>query len=188
MVAYWVAHSKVNDPEQYEKYADLAPAIIGKFGGKFKILEGPEKFHSFVVIEFPSLERAVARHASAEYQAAAAHRKKDGAGELEIVIVESVQAAFTSRFPGPQANRFYGSCETSCPSDRSARNTNPVALRITDKRALSNPVKPAASMAHARSFSASLGVCSYQSSTGQTPGVACAPPFWPPSWPMKWTG
>ena len=53
----------------YKKYADLAPAIIGKFGGKFlarggkfKILEGPEKFHRFVVIEFPSLERAVACH------------------------------------------------------------------------------------------------------------------------------
>ena len=26
MVAYWVARSKVNDPEQYKKYADLAPA------------------------------------------------------------------------------------------------------------------------------------------------------------------
>ena len=76
MVAYWVARSKVNDPEQYKKYADLAPAIIGKFGGKFlarggkfKILEGPEKFHRFVVIEFPSLERAVACHDSPEYQA-----------------------------------------------------------------------------------------------------------------------
>jgi uncharacterized protein (DUF1330 family) len=96
MVAYWVARSKVNDPEQYKKYADLAPAIIGKFGGKFlarggkyKILEGPEKFHRFVVIEFPSFEKAVACHDSPEYLEAAAHRKKDGAGELEIVIVES---------------------------------------------------------------------------------------------------
>ena len=68
MVAYWVARSKVNDPEQYKKYADLAPAIIGKFGGKFlarggkfKIVEGPEKFHRFVVIEFRSFEKAVAK-------------------------------------------------------------------------------------------------------------------------------
>jgi uncharacterized protein (DUF1330 family) len=97
MVAYWVARSKVNDPEQYKKYADLAPAIIGKFGGKFlarggkfKILEGSEKFHRFIVIEFASLERAVACHDSPEYQAAAAHRKKDGAGELELVVVESI--------------------------------------------------------------------------------------------------
>src|SRR5215475_564046 len=97
MVAYWVARSKVNNPEQYKKYADLAPAIIGKFGGKFlarggkfKILEGPENFHRFVVIEFPSFEKAVACHESPEYLEAAAHRKKDGASELEVVIVESI--------------------------------------------------------------------------------------------------
>ena len=97
MVAYWVARAKVNDPDQYKKYADLAPGILQKFGGKFlarggkfKILEGPEKFHRFVVIEFPSFEQAVACHESPEYLEAAAHRKKDGAGELEIVIVESI--------------------------------------------------------------------------------------------------
>src|ERR1044072_8617326 len=97
MVAYWRARAKVNGPEQYKKYADLAPAIIGKFGGKFlarggkfKILEGPEKFQRFIVIEVPRLERAVAGHGSPEYQAAAAHRQKDGAGELEVAIVESV--------------------------------------------------------------------------------------------------
>ena len=95
MVAYWVARAKVNDPAQYKKYADLAPAIIGKFGGKFlarggkfKILEGPEKFHRFVVIEFPSFEKAVACHESPEYLEAAAHRKKDGASELEVVIAD----------------------------------------------------------------------------------------------------
>jgi uncharacterized protein (DUF1330 family) len=97
MVAYWVARAKVNDPEQYKKYADLAPAIIGKFGGKFlarggksKILEGPEKFHRFVVIEFLSFEKAVACHESPEYLEAAAHRKKDSASELEVVIVEGI--------------------------------------------------------------------------------------------------
>ena len=97
MVAYWVARSKVNNPDQYKKYTDLAPGILQKFGGKilarggkFKILEGPEKFHRFIVIEFPSLERAVACHDSPEYQAAAALRMKDGAGELELAIVDSI--------------------------------------------------------------------------------------------------
>ena len=97
MVAYWVARAKVNDPEQYKKYAELAPAILQKFGGKFlarggkfKVLKGPEKFHRFVVIAFPSFEKAVSCHESPEYLAAAAHRKKDGAGELEIVIVDGV--------------------------------------------------------------------------------------------------
>ena len=97
MVAYWVARSKVNDTEQYKKYADLAPAIIGKLngkflarGGKFKILEGPEKFHRFVVIKFPSFEEAISCHESPEYLEAAAHRKKDSASELEVVIVEGI--------------------------------------------------------------------------------------------------
>jgi uncharacterized protein (DUF1330 family) len=98
MAAYWVARSKINDPVEYKKYTDRVPAIIKRFGGKvlarggrFKILEGPEKFHRFVVIEFPSLEQAVACHDSSEYQEAAAFRKR-GAGEVELVIVEAGDA------------------------------------------------------------------------------------------------
>ena len=97
MVAYWIARSKVNNPDEYKKYADLAPGILQKFGGKFlarggtfRILEGPEKFHRFIVIAFPSFEKAVACHESREYIEAAAHRKKDGVSELEIVIVEGI--------------------------------------------------------------------------------------------------
>ena len=97
MPAYWVARSKINDPVEYKKYTDLVPAIIARHGGKvlarggrYQIMEGPQKFHRFIVIEFPSFENAVACHESPEYLEAAAHRKKDGAGELEIVVVESV--------------------------------------------------------------------------------------------------
>src|SRR3954468_21594117 len=97
MVAYWVARSKINNPDQYKKYADLVPGILQKFGGKFlarggkfKILEGPEKFSRFVATESRSFEKEAACHESPEYREAAAHRKTDGAGELEIVIVESV--------------------------------------------------------------------------------------------------
>jgi len=97
MVAYWVARSKVNNPDEYKKYADLVPDILRKFGGKFlarggkfKIVEGPEKFSRFIVIEFPSFEKAIACHKSPEYLEAAAHRRKEGVSELEIVIVESV--------------------------------------------------------------------------------------------------
>jgi uncharacterized protein (DUF1330 family) len=94
MPAYWVARSKINDAVEYKKYTDRVPAIIAKFGGKvlarggrFQILEGPEKFQRFVVIEFPSLEQAVACQRSTEYQEAAAFRR-GGAGEVELVIVE----------------------------------------------------------------------------------------------------
>ena len=98
MPAYWVARSKITDPVAYKKYTDRVPEIIRKHGGKilarggrFQILEGPEKFHRFVVIEFPTLEQAVACQKSPEYQEAAAFRK-NGGGEVELVIVESGDA------------------------------------------------------------------------------------------------
>ena len=94
MAAYWMARAKVTDPDQYKKYTDRVPAILQKFGGKvlarggkFKILEGPEKFGRFVVIEFPSMEQAIACHDSAEYGEASAFRK-GGGGEVELVIVD----------------------------------------------------------------------------------------------------
>ena len=95
MPAYWLARSKINDPVEYKKYTDRVPGIIAKFGGKiharggrFQILEGPKKFERFVVIEFPTLEQAVACHDSPDYTAAAAFRRA-GAGEGELVIVEA---------------------------------------------------------------------------------------------------
>jgi len=96
--AYWVARSKINDAAAYRKYTDRVPAIIARFGGKvlarggrYEILEGPRKFQRFVVIEFPSLEQAAACHRSAQYQEAASFRG-DGAGEVELVIVEAGDA------------------------------------------------------------------------------------------------
>jgi len=97
MVAYWAARPKINNPTQYKKYSDLVPSILRKFGGRivarggrFKILEGPERFRRFVLIEFSSLEKAVARYESPEYLEAALHRRKEGASELEIAIVEGI--------------------------------------------------------------------------------------------------
>src|SRR6187200_2636663 len=94
MPAYWVARSKITDPVEYKKYTDRVPAIIAKHGGKvlasvgrFQIMEGPDKFHRFVVIEFPTFEQGVACFTSPEYNDAAAFRRK-GAGEVETIIVE----------------------------------------------------------------------------------------------------
>jgi uncharacterized protein (DUF1330 family) len=99
MPAYWLARCKINDPVEYKKYTDQVPGIIAKFGGKvlarggrFQIMEGSDKYHRFVVIEFPTLEQAVACHRSPEYQQAAAYRRAAGVGEVEQVIVESGEA------------------------------------------------------------------------------------------------
>ncbi len=55
-------------------------------------MEGTDRYHRFVVVEFPSLEQAVKCHQSAEYQAAAAFRRAPGVAEVEQVIVESGDA------------------------------------------------------------------------------------------------
>ena len=98
MAAYWLSRCVVNDPVQYKKYTDLVPAIIAAHGGRvlarggrYRIMEGPESFHRFVVIEFPSLEAGVACFESPEYTAAAANRR-GGAGIVENVIVEGGDA------------------------------------------------------------------------------------------------
>ena len=95
MPAYWIAHGKINTPDQYKKYAERVPEILAKYdgkvlarGGAYKNLEGPDYFARHVVIEFPSLEAAEACFDSDEYQSAAAHRRADGAGEVRITIVD----------------------------------------------------------------------------------------------------
>lgn len=95
MPAYWVARSRIIDPVEYKKYTDLVPGIIAKYdgkvlarGGRFQIMEGPDKFQRFVVIEFPTFEKGVACFTSDEYNKAAAFRRA-GAGEVETIIVEA---------------------------------------------------------------------------------------------------
>lgn len=99
MPAYWLARCKINDPVEYKKYTDRVPAIIAGFGGKVlarggkhQIMEGTDRFHRFVVIEFPDLDQAVKCHQSPEYQTAAAFRRAPGVSEVEQVIVESGDA------------------------------------------------------------------------------------------------
>jgi uncharacterized protein (DUF1330 family) len=98
MSAYWIARSRIDDPVAYKKYTDLVPAIIKQYGGKVlarggkhRIMEGPQTFQRFVVIEFPSLEQGVACFESKEYQAACAFRRAGG-GIVENVIVEGGDA------------------------------------------------------------------------------------------------
>ena len=98
MAAYWIARARITDPVEYKKYTDQVPGILKLFGGKvlvrggrYRIMEGPEDFHRFIVIEFPTLEAGVACFESPEYRAAAAFRRA-GAGVVENVIVEGGEA------------------------------------------------------------------------------------------------
>jgi uncharacterized protein (DUF1330 family) len=96
MPAYWLARARVDEPDQYARYAIQVPGILERFGGKVlarggrhEILEGPSEFARFVVIEFPSLEAARDCFNSKDYQDAARFRR-EGGGVVEITIVDGV--------------------------------------------------------------------------------------------------
>ena len=97
MPAYWIARSRITDPATYKKYTDQVPGIMKKYGGKvlarggrYRIMAGPEDFQRHVVIEFETLEEAVACYQSPEYQEASVFRKAGGV--VENVIVEGGDA------------------------------------------------------------------------------------------------
>jgi uncharacterized protein (DUF1330 family) len=75
--AYWIAFYKsIKNPDALAAYAKLAPAAIQAHGGKFLVRGAPSKTYELglnqrvVVIEFPSVEKAIAAHDSEGYQAA----------------------------------------------------------------------------------------------------------------------
>jgi uncharacterized protein (DUF1330 family) len=92
--AYWIAHVTVTDPDPYALYAEGATAAFASHGarvlargGRVEALEGETRPRN-VVIEFDSLEAALACYNSEQYQAARRHRL--GAGDAQIMILEGV--------------------------------------------------------------------------------------------------
>ena len=98
MKAYWVAKSEIINQVNYKKYTDLIPDINKKYngkilalGGNFRVLEGTNQFHRFVIIEFPSLEDGKRCWSSKEYQKASSFRKNES-GVVDLILVESGDA------------------------------------------------------------------------------------------------
>ena len=93
--AYWIAHIDVNDAERYPDYVATARPAFERHGARFlarggdtKGLEGRARGRN-VVIEFPSLNEALACYESDEYREARAIRQSVAEGEL--LIVEGVE-------------------------------------------------------------------------------------------------
>jgi uncharacterized protein (DUF1330 family) len=92
---YWVAcYRSISKPEALAEYAKLAAPAIQAGGGRFLARGNPTKVYEaavnqrVVIIEFDSVEKAIAAHDSPGYQAAL---KALGNGvEREIRIVEGV--------------------------------------------------------------------------------------------------
>jgi uncharacterized protein (DUF1330 family) len=93
MAAYIVVDIEVKDPERYEEYKRLAPPSIAAYGGRYLVRGGPvERLEGswtprrFVVLEFPSAERARAWWNSPEYAPAKALRH--ATANAHMVLVE----------------------------------------------------------------------------------------------------
>lgn len=93
MPAYWIARSLVTDEDNYMRYAKGVPDVIAKYGarvlvrgGKAHPMEGETRPRN-VILEFPSAQAAIDCYNSDEYQSLRKHR--EGAGEVDIVIVET---------------------------------------------------------------------------------------------------
>ena len=91
---YVIAHAVVTDAEKWGQYVAKSKIAIDKFegkpivrGGKCETIEGNGVARN-VVLEFRSYEHAIGYAKSPEYAAAKALRQ--GAGTIDIVVVEGV--------------------------------------------------------------------------------------------------
>jgi uncharacterized protein (DUF1330 family) len=92
---YWIAfYRSIKDPDALAAYAKLAGPAIQANGGRFLARGNPTKTYEAgiaqraVVIEFDSVEKAIAAHDSPAYQEAL--KAIHGACERDMRIVEGV--------------------------------------------------------------------------------------------------
>ena len=90
--AYWIAcYRQISDPDKLAAYAKLAGPAIAAGGGRFLARSVAAKAYEdgkldrTVLIEFDSVDQAVALHDSAEYQAAL--KLLDGGAVRDLRIV-----------------------------------------------------------------------------------------------------
>lgn len=93
--AYWInLFRSVRDPEKVAEYIELAGPVMQQSGGRFLARGEPQRVFEAgvtqrtVVIEFDSVEAALAAYESAGYQAAL-HALGDGA-ERDLRIIEAL--------------------------------------------------------------------------------------------------
>jgi uncharacterized protein (DUF1330 family) len=94
--AYWVvAYQSIKNQDAWQAYAKLASPAILAAGGKYLIRGNPAKTYEsginqrVVVIEFPSVQAAIACHDGAPYQEALKHLAGD-AVKRDLRVVEGL--------------------------------------------------------------------------------------------------
>jgi uncharacterized protein (DUF1330 family) len=95
MVAYIIVEIAIRDAETYERYKQMAPPSIATYGGRYlvrggavEVLEGSWNPPRFVILEFPTVERARAWWDSPEYAPAKALRQT--CTQTDMILVEGL--------------------------------------------------------------------------------------------------
>ena len=93
---YWIAfYHSIKNPDAFAAYAKVAPAAIQAAGGRFLVRGNPAQVYEkglaqrVVMIEFDSIEKALAAHDSPGYQEALRVLGKDSV-ERDLRVVEGV--------------------------------------------------------------------------------------------------
>jgi uncharacterized protein (DUF1330 family) len=94
--AYWVScYRSIKNPDAVAAYAKLAGPALRAQGAKYLALGVANEVYEaglkqrMVIIEFPSLEKAIAAHESPEYQAAL--KVFSNAAERDFRIIEGAE-------------------------------------------------------------------------------------------------
>lgn len=88
---YWIAHVKVSDPDRYPDYVATAKPAFEAYGAKFLVRGGAhenvegETGERHVIIEFESMEKALACYYCEQYQKAVKIRQSASTGTITIV-------------------------------------------------------------------------------------------------------
>jgi uncharacterized protein (DUF1330 family) len=92
MPAYVMVDVEIENPVRYEDYKALTPASIAAYGGRFlvrggetRVLEGDWQPGRIVLLEFPTLERALEWWNSDEYAPAKAIRQRTSRTRMIVV-------------------------------------------------------------------------------------------------------
>jgi uncharacterized protein (DUF1330 family) len=95
MPAYVITEIDVHDTVRYEDYKKISTASVQAFGGRFVVrggkvetLEGTWSPKRFVVVEFPTVERAKEWWSSAEY--APGKKLRNETATSQMIVVEGV--------------------------------------------------------------------------------------------------
>lgn len=90
-----IVQARISDPARFAAYTRVVPALVQRFGGRYRalggattVLEGAWPEVRTVISEWPDRDAAMAFWTSADYHAACELRQ--GTGEFTVVLIDGV--------------------------------------------------------------------------------------------------